>query len=188
LIVAGTTFGFSVAELGGKRCAWSEMQDARRSATSGWGLHVGFPHSVDLASKTAVTWIDVVHWGSRAPAWSGASNQTSKPRAADTTLVPPVPIQAIAADDVAHAIASVAIGPPVNGIVEVAGPDRLRLDELLRVVLRARADSRPVIADPSARYFGRLALAEETLIPGDDAIVGPTGLSEWLRAVQRDER
>jgi uncharacterized protein YbjT (DUF2867 family) len=99
-----------------------------------------------------------------------------------------VPIQAIAADDVAHAIASVAIGPPVNGIVEVAGPDRLRLDELLRVVLRARADSRPVIADPSARYFGRLALAEKALIPGDDAIVGPTGLSEWLRAVQRDER
>lgn len=89
--------------------------------------------------------------------------------------MPPVPIQPIAADNVAHTIASVAIGPPANRIVEVAGPDRLRLDELLWVVLRARADSRPVIADPSARYFGRLALAEETLIRGDDAIVGPTG-------------
>jgi uncharacterized protein YbjT (DUF2867 family) len=74
----------------------------------------------------------------------------------------------MAADDVASALAQVAVGPPVNGIVEVAGPDQFRLDELIRSVLKGRNDPREVITDPRARYYG-ITPSERTLLPGDDA-------------------
>jgi uncharacterized protein YbjT (DUF2867 family) len=91
----------------------------------------------------------------------------------NTVRLPPALIQPMAADDVASALARVAVGSPANGIVEIAGPDQFRLDELIRDVLAARNDSREVITDPQATYFG-IAPGERTLLPGDDARLGTT--------------
>lgn len=91
----------------------------------------------------------------------------------NTVRVPPALIQPMAADDVASALARVAVELPLNGIVEVAGPDEFRLDELIRGVLRASHDPREVIADPQASYFG-ITPGERTLLPGDDARLGAT--------------
>jgi uncharacterized protein YbjT (DUF2867 family) len=91
----------------------------------------------------------------------------------------PALIQPMAADDVAAAVGRVAVGAPVYGIVEVAGPQPFRMDELVRQALAARRDPRAVITDPSARYFGA-ELRERTLLPGDDARIGETNLADWL--------
>ena len=72
----------------------------------------------------------------------------------DTVRLAPVLIQPMAAEDVASAVGRISVGSPVNGIVEVAGPEQFRLDELIRRVLRERRDPREVITDPHARYFG----------------------------------
>ena len=93
--------------------------------------------------------------------------------------VPHALIQPIAADDVAKAVCRVAVGSPVNGIVEVAGPEIFHFDELIRQGLAASNDRRRVIADPSARYFGAL-LGERTLLPGADASIGETHFQDWL--------
>jgi hypothetical protein len=71
------------------------------------------------------------------------------------------------------------VGSPVNGIVEVAGPQQFRLDELIRRVLRKRRDPREVITDPHARYFGA-ELDERTLVSGDDATLADTRFDDWL--------
>jgi uncharacterized protein YbjT (DUF2867 family) len=86
----------------------------------------------------------------------------------NTVRLPPALIQPMAAEDVAGALAGIAVGSPVNGIVEVAGPDQFRLDELIRARLSATGDPRQVITDPSAAYFG-VTPGERTLLPGDDA-------------------
>jgi uncharacterized protein YbjT (DUF2867 family) len=91
----------------------------------------------------------------------------------------PVLIQPMAAEDVASAVARISVGSPVNGIVEVAGPEQFRLDELIRRDLDARHDPREVITDPNARYFGAL-LGEQTLLPGDDASIAETRFEDWL--------
>lgn len=91
----------------------------------------------------------------------------------------PVLIQPMAADDVACAVGRVAAGAPLNGTIEVAGPEPFRLDELIRQGLSARNDPREVIADPHARYFGA-ELSERTLVPGDDAQLGETRFGVWL--------
>ena len=88
-------------------------------------------------------------------------------------------VQPIAADDVATAVGRVAVGSPLNGIVEVAGPERFYLDELIRRGLRARDDAREVTADPDARYFGA-RLHERTLVPGADAQLAETRFEDWL--------
>src|SRR5688572_11405113 len=75
----------------------------------------------------------------------------------------PVLIQPMAADDVAKALGRIAVGPPMNGVVEVAGPEQFRLDELIREGLKARQDPRDVVADPQSRYFGAM-LSERTLV------------------------
>src|SRR6266704_3213977 len=80
----------------------------------------------------------------------------------DTVRLAPVLIQPMAAEDVATEVARVAVGAPLNGIVEVAGPEQFRLDELVRRYLAARDDARSVIADPNARYYGA-KLGERTL-------------------------
>ena len=98
----------------------------------------------------------------------------------DTVRLAPALIQPIAADDVARAVGQVAVGSPVNGIVEVAGPEQFRLDELIRRGLSARNDPREVIADPHARYFGA-ELSERMLLPSDDARLGETRFEDWLR-------
>jgi uncharacterized protein YbjT (DUF2867 family) len=101
-----------------------------------------------------------------------------------TVRLPPARIQPIAADDVAAALAAVAVGTPVNGIVEVAGPEPLPLDELVRRFLRATDDARPVIADARARYFGA-ALNDSSLMPGDNPRLGSTRFERWLSQFKR---
>ena len=96
-----------------------------------------------------------------------------------TVRLPPVLIQPMAADDVAKAVARVAVGAPLNGTVEVAGPQQFRFDELIRQGLSARNDPRKVVADPHARYFGA-ELGERSLIPADDARLGEIRFQEWL--------
>jgi uncharacterized protein YbjT (DUF2867 family) len=96
-----------------------------------------------------------------------------------TVRLAPVLIQPMAADDVAKAVERVAVGSPLNGTVEVAGPQQFRLDELIREGLRARHDAREVVSDPEARYFGA-KLAERTLLPGDGARIGETRFEAWL--------
>jgi uncharacterized protein YbjT (DUF2867 family) len=96
-----------------------------------------------------------------------------------TVRLPPVLIQPMAADDVAKAVAKVAVGAPVNGTVEVAGPQVFRFDELIRQGLEARNDGRTVVADPHAQYFGA-ALSERSLIPAGDARLGDIRFEEWL--------
>jgi uncharacterized protein YbjT (DUF2867 family) len=93
--------------------------------------------------------------------------------------LPPVLMQPMAADDVAGALARTCVGAPVDGIVEVAGPDQFRLDELIRGRLRAAGDTREVIADPRAAYFG-ITPGERTLLPGDDAHIAETSYEDWL--------
>lgn len=91
----------------------------------------------------------------------------------------PVLIQPMAAEDVATFVSRVAVGAPVNGIIEIAGPELYRLDELVRRYFAARADPRSVIADPQARYSGA-KLGERTLLP-DNASLGEIRLDDWLR-------
>ena len=98
---------------------------------------------------------------------------------ANTVRLPPALIQPMAADDVAAALGRIAVGSPVNGIVEIAGPDQFRLDELIRGRLSAIGDPRVVITDPSASYFG-VAPSERTLLPGDDAHILDRRFEDWL--------
>jgi uncharacterized protein YbjT (DUF2867 family) len=99
----------------------------------------------------------------------------------DGTMVrlAPVLIQPMAADDVAAAVGRVAIGPPVNGIVEVAGPQQFRLDEFIRQGLTTRNDPRRVVADPAAGYFG-VEVDDQTLVPCKDARLGEIRFETWL--------
>ena len=97
----------------------------------------------------------------------------------DKVHLPPVLFQPMAADDVAAGVARVAVGPPVNGIVEIAGPEQFRLDELVRRRLVTLNDPREVIADPHARYAGA-EVGERTLLPGKDVRLGETRFDTWL--------
>jgi len=96
-----------------------------------------------------------------------------------TVRLSPALIQPIAADDVSAVLADLAVGAPLNGIVEVGGPDRFPLDELARKFLAARADRREIIADVHARYFGS-ELDDRSLVAGDNARIGPTRFHNWL--------
>ena len=97
----------------------------------------------------------------------------------DTVRLPPVLIQPLAAEDVANAVTQVAVGRPVNGIVEVAGPEQFRLNEIVGRYLEARDDPRSVIADLNARYYGA-KLGERTLVPDNIATVGEIKFEDWL--------
>jgi uncharacterized protein YbjT (DUF2867 family) len=97
----------------------------------------------------------------------------------DTVRLSPARIQPMAADEVARAVGRVAVGPPVNGVVEVAGPEQFVLDELIRLGLSARNDPRHVVSDPDARYFGA-KLTDTILLPGPDAQLGETRFEDWL--------
>ena len=88
-------------------------------------------------------------------------------------------IQPIAADDVASAVARVATESPLNSVIDVAGPDQFRLDELIRLTFNALNDSREVIADPHLSYFGA-DIDEGTLVPGGDARLGEMRFEDWL--------
>ena len=99
----------------------------------------------------------------------------------NTVRLPHAFIQPMAADDVASAVAGVATGWPLSGIVEVGGPERFHFDELIRRGLGARKDSREVVADPHARYFGT-ELGERSLVPDDGARLGETRFDDWLNS------
>lgn len=96
-----------------------------------------------------------------------------------TVRLPPALMQPVAADDVAAALADVAERAPVNGTVELAGPEPLRLDELARRVLSANEDAREVTADVHARYFGA-EVNDQSLAPGNDPRIAPTHFEAWL--------
>ena len=91
--------------------------------------------------------------------------------------------QPIAADDVAAIVADVALAAPRNGIVEIAGPERAPFNEIVARYLKAVGDSREVVSDPEARYFGG-RVEEHSLVPLGEARLGRIGLDEWLRRSQ----
>ena len=95
-----------------------------------------------------------------------------------TVRVAPVLFQPIAGDDVAHAVGDIAISSPRNGRVEVAGPERFRMDEFFRDALAARGDPREVVTDRHARYFGA-ELSEGSLVPGGEAVLARTRYGDW---------
>ena len=97
----------------------------------------------------------------------------------NTVRLAPALIQPMAAEDVASAVAKVAVGAPINGTVEIAGPEEFRLDDLIRRGLKERHDPREVVADPEARYFG-VRLGERMLLPASNAILGETRFEDWL--------
>jgi len=97
----------------------------------------------------------------------------------DVIRLSPALIQPIASDDVAAALADLAVGAPVNGTVEVAGPEQYALDALARTVLAAKDDRRQVIADVHARYYGA-ELSDLTLTPSDHPRFAPTRFEDWF--------
>ena len=98
----------------------------------------------------------------------------------DKVHLPPVLFQPVAADDVASALAKVAVASPVNGTIEIAGPQAFRLDELVRRRLASLKDPREVIAHPDASYSGA-RIGERTLVPGNNAWLGETSFETWLK-------
>jgi uncharacterized protein YbjT (DUF2867 family) len=96
-----------------------------------------------------------------------------------TVRLPPVLMQPIVSDDVAQALAEVAVAEPRNGTVELAGPEPIRMDELVRRFFIANGDTREVIADPNAHYYGT-PLNDHSLTPGDNPLVGATRFDDWL--------
>jgi uncharacterized protein YbjT (DUF2867 family) len=96
-----------------------------------------------------------------------------------TVRVAPALIQPIAADDVAAAVGRVAVGPPVEGIVEVAGPEEFSLEELVRSRLEADGDTRPVVTDAEVGYYGA-PVDERTLLPGAGAQLAASRFADWL--------
>jgi uncharacterized protein YbjT (DUF2867 family) len=88
-------------------------------------------------------------------------------------------IQPVFSEDVVSVLAEITVGPPVNGTVEVGGPERFRFDEFMTHVLGAKNDKREVVADPRARYFGT-ELIEESLVPIGEARIGTTRYDDWV--------
>ncbi|MCL4245307.1 MAG: SDR family oxidoreductase [Candidatus Dadabacteria bacterium] len=97
-----------------------------------------------------------------------------------TVKLPPVLMQPIVSDDVANAVVDAALGAPVNGMVEVAGPEQIRLDEIVRRYLSASKDPRQVITDVHARYYGLGDLNDQSLTPGDNPRIGSVRFDDWL--------
>jgi uncharacterized protein YbjT (DUF2867 family) len=94
--------------------------------------------------------------------------------------LPPVPMQPIASQDVAELLADIALAPPVNGMVELAGPRQIRMDLLAREFLTARGDACEVVADPQALYFST-PVDDQSLTPGASPRTGRTDFTDWLK-------
>lgn len=97
----------------------------------------------------------------------------------DTVRMAPVLFQPVSGDEVAQTLGRVSVGSPLNGRVEIAGPERLRMDEFFRNALAALGDPREVVTDPHARYFGS-ELDERSLVPDDGAVLGEVKYADWL--------
>jgi uncharacterized protein YbjT (DUF2867 family) len=93
--------------------------------------------------------------------------------------LPPAFIQPMASDDVAKGVAGVSVGSPLNGKVEIGGPEKFRLDELIRLYLSAVGDPRAVVTDPNSLYYG-IHVSERTLVPEDNAKLGEIRFKNWL--------
>jgi uncharacterized protein YbjT (DUF2867 family) len=102
----------------------------------------------------------------------------------DTIRLPPALMQPIVSDDVAEALARIAVGPPLNGTIDLAGPEPIRMDELVRRFLTATRDSRKVTTDAKATYFGTL-VNDQSLTPGANPILGPTSFDDWITRSMR---
>jgi len=98
----------------------------------------------------------------------------------DTLRLPDILIQPVAGDDVARALVRIALTRPVNGIVELAGPETFALPALAEEILTANEDCRTVIVDPDAAYFGA-HIGNTSLVGGDHPRFGPTRFEDWLR-------
>src|SRR5207247_2724559 len=96
-----------------------------------------------------------------------------------TVRLPAVLMQPIVSDDVAAVMADAALAEPLNGTVDLAGPEPIRQDDLVRRFLRATGDARTVITDPKALYYG-IAVNDQSLMPGDNPRLGPTRFADWL--------
>jgi uncharacterized protein YbjT (DUF2867 family) len=97
----------------------------------------------------------------------------------NTIHLPSALIQPMSADDVAELAGEVAIGPPVNGMIEIGGPEKFRLDELVRQAVAVWKDPREVVTDPNSTYYG-IKLNDKTLVPGDGVRLGKTRFEIWL--------
>ncbi|CUX52096.1 conserved hypothetical protein, NAD(P)-binding domain [Agrobacterium tumefaciens str. CFBP 5621] len=95
--------------------------------------------------------------------------------------------QPIAADNVADAMAKVAVGEPLNGTIEIAGPDRAPMNEFISRFLKATNDPRTVVPDPKARYF-EVSIDDRTLVPDAGAHLGNIGFEEWLKAYSAQQK
>jgi uncharacterized protein YbjT (DUF2867 family) len=103
-----------------------------------------------------------------------------------TVRLPPALMQPIVSDDVAAALADIAVAEPRNGTIELAGPEPIRMDDLVRRFLGAKGDARTVTTDAHARYFGT-ELNDRSLTPGANPRIGPTRFADWLgRSVSRE--
>jgi uncharacterized protein YbjT (DUF2867 family) len=96
-----------------------------------------------------------------------------------TVRLPPAMMQPIASEDVASALADIAVQEPLNGTLELAGPEPIRMDELVQRFLTARHDARRVTTDVQALYYG-IKVNDQSLTPGDHPRIGPTRFQEWL--------
>ena len=101
-----------------------------------------------------------------------------------TVLLPPARVQPVASDDVAAALADITLGAPVNGTIELAGPEQFHFDELIQRYLRAKQDVRQVITDVHAHYFGT-ELDDQSLTPGDNPRIGAIRFEDWLNVGSR---
>ena len=101
-----------------------------------------------------------------------------------TVRVPAAMMQPIVSDDVAAVVAKVALTEPLNDLIETAGPDPIRQDELVRQFLEATGDSRTVVTDPCALYYN-IALNDRSLTPGDNAVLGLTHFKDWLAGLTK---
>jgi uncharacterized protein YbjT (DUF2867 family) len=101
-----------------------------------------------------------------------------------TVRVPAAMMQPIVSDDVAAVVANVALAEPLNDIVEMAGPDPIRQDELVRQFLEATGDPRKVVTDVRALYYG-IEVNDQSLVPGDNPRLGPTHFKDWLASLPK---
>lgn len=133
----------------------------------------------DLIKESGIPW-SIVHATQFFEFMKGIADMSTE---GDRVRLAPVKIQPIWSDDVAAAVGRTAVGSPLNGLVEVAGPDVFQLDELIRKGLAAKGDPRQVVTDPHAPYSGA-EVQENTLVPGPGAQIAETRFTDWLAQQQ----
>jgi uncharacterized protein YbjT (DUF2867 family) len=105
----------------------------------------------------------------------------------DTIHLSPAHFQPMASDDVADAMTDAALAAPLNGMIEIAGPERVRLSDLVGRFLKATNDPRKVVEDVHALYYGEVEIDDQTLVPGENARIGTTRFDDWLSQSMRQK-